>query len=165
MADAENNQTHVPYILSTTRQDVVELLFDAYEERCKQQPVILFSIPFPDPQGMTGDEFVNNCDAFRTDARDILDHVQKLLMDTATGIRPCPAGDDDQALDLDRITAWTETLGGNFPSPAGNHGRLTVYCLDDTPLADLLALSLQTTGNDKPAPGPYPTGLIALLTQ
>ena len=33
LADSENNQTHAPYILSTTRLDVVEILFDAYEER------------------------------------------------------------------------------------------------------------------------------------
>jgi len=162
LADSENNQTLAPYILSTTRRDVVEILFDAYEARCKQQPVILFSIPFPDLQGMTGDEFVSRRDAFRTDARFILDHVQKLLMDTASGVTPCPTGTSEH-VDPDRKTAWTETLGRHFPSPDSNHGRLTVYCLDNTSLADLLAHTLQTAGNDKPAPGRYPTGLVALL--
>jgi hypothetical protein len=162
LADSENNRTHAPYILSTTRLDVVEILFDAYEERCKQPPGILFSIPLPGLQGMTGDEFVSSCDAFRTDAQNIVAHVQKLLMDTASGIMPCPAGKSED-VDPDWLTTWAKKLERHFPSADSNHGRLTVYCLDDTSLADLLTHGLQTAKSDKPAPGRYPTGLIALL--
>ena len=164
LADSDNDQTQSPYILSTTRRDVVELLFDAYEERCKQQPGIVFSIPFPDLRGMTGNEFVGNRDAFRADARDILDQVQKVLMDTATGVMQCPAGKSEH-VDPDWLTTWAETLERHFPSADSNHGRLTVYCLDNTPLADLLTQTLKTVGNDKAVPNRYPTGLIALLNK
>jgi hypothetical protein len=162
LADSENDRTHSPYILSTTRRDVIEILFDAYEERCEQQPGVVFSIPLPDLRGMNGDEFVSRRNAFRTDARDILDQVQKVLMDTATGIMQCPAGKSEH-VDPDWLTTWADTLKRHFPVADSNHCRLTVYCLDNTPLADLLAYTPQTIGNDKADQTPYPTGLIALL--
>jgi hypothetical protein len=160
--DSDNDRTQSPYILSTTRRDVVQILFDAYEERCKQQPGIVFSIPLPDLRGLKGDELVNSRDAFRADTRDILDQVQKVLMDTATGVMRCPAGKSEH-IDPDWLTTWAETLGRHFPSADSNHGRLTVYCLDNTPLADLLSHTLQTIRHDKAVPNRYPTGLIALL--
>lgn len=163
LADSENNRIHSPYILSTTRRDVAKVLFEAYEEHGKKQPGIVFSIPLPDLRGMTGEEFVNSRAAFRIDARDILNHVQKVLIDTASGVVKCPDGKSEW-VDLEWLVKWADTLERFFPSPAGNHGRLRVYCFDNTSLADLLVLGLQTTGNDKHAPSPYPTGLLALFT-
>jgi len=162
LADSHNNQTPAPCILSTTRRDVVDIVFDAYEKRCRQQPRLLFSIPVPNLQDMNGDELVSNLDAFRTEAQGILDQVGKMLIDAAMGARKCPTAQEEH-VEPDWLAAWSEPLGQHFPSSGDNHGRLTVYCLADTSLTELLAQMLNLTGDEETVLGRFSTGLIALL--
>jgi len=163
LADAKNDLGGTPAILSTSRRDVLALLLEAYTERTQRQPGILFSLPVPGRNVLPAATLVGGRDAFRDAVSEVLDSLQKLLEDTATGRAVRPAGGREETLDRDRLQVWTEALRRHFPTPVTSQSRLIVYCLENTPLADLLTLTFLPSRHRRPDADRQQTGLLAYL--
>ena len=163
LADTHNELSQAPDILSTSRRDVVALLLEAYTERTQQQPEILFSLPVPGRSSLEVETLAGNRDAFRFEVSEVLDYLQKLISDTATGKMPCSTGVEDETLDRDRLAVWTDALRRHYPPKGNSQGLLTVYCLENTCLADLMERTFLPSRQQRSVTNRPSTGLIAYL--
>jgi hypothetical protein len=163
LADANKDLREAPAVLSTSRGDVIALLLEAYTERTQRQAGILLSLPVPGRSAMPAETLIAGRDAFRAEVREVFDSLLKLLEGAAVGRAVCPADAKKETLGRERLAVWTEALRHHFPSPVNSQGLLTVYCLENTPLAGLLAQTFLPSRHRRSVTDRRPTVLIAHL--